>query len=112
MVLNQNSLRKILFDIIEMTPDRLREVDGIGPVRAASILAARAEQKAGRSEAGTPYRRHRGATPRHAGGEARGGGGVGQAMNFDYRRDIGILISAIVFLIVTYFLTRWLADGS
>ena len=34
-----------VFDIIEATPDRLREVDGIGPVRAASILAAWAEQK-------------------------------------------------------------------
>jgi NAD-dependent DNA ligase len=27
-----------VFDVIEATPDRLREVDGIGPVRAASIL--------------------------------------------------------------------------
>src|SRR5438105_9500284 len=35
-----------VFDVIEATPDRLREVDGIGPVRAASILAASAEQKA------------------------------------------------------------------
>src|SRR5499425_3130589 len=35
-----------VFDIIETNPDRLREVDGIGPVRAASILAAWAEQKA------------------------------------------------------------------
>jgi exodeoxyribonuclease V alpha subunit len=35
-----------VFDIIEATPDRLREVDGIGPVRAASILAAWEEQKA------------------------------------------------------------------
>jgi exodeoxyribonuclease V alpha subunit len=35
-----------VFDIIETTPDRLREVDGVGPVRAASILAAWAEQKA------------------------------------------------------------------
>src|SRR6202023_1904176 len=35
-----------VFDIIETTPDRLREVDGIGPVRGASILAAWAEQKA------------------------------------------------------------------
>src|SRR5689334_17496145 len=35
-----------VFDIIEATPDRLREVDGIGPVRAASILSAWAEQKA------------------------------------------------------------------
>jgi exodeoxyribonuclease V alpha subunit len=32
--------------VIEATPNRLREVDGIGPVRAASILAAWAEQKA------------------------------------------------------------------
>ncbi len=35
-----------VFDVIESAPDRLREVDGIGPVRAASILAAWAEQKA------------------------------------------------------------------
>src|ERR1700690_15054 len=35
-----------VFDVIEATPDRLREVDGIGPVRTASILAAWAEQKA------------------------------------------------------------------
>jgi exodeoxyribonuclease V alpha subunit len=35
-----------VFDIIEVTPGRLREVDGIGPVRAASILSAWAEQKA------------------------------------------------------------------
>ena len=35
-----------VFDIIETSPDRLREVDGIGLVRAASILAAWAEQKA------------------------------------------------------------------
>src|ERR1700719_3663577 len=35
-----------VFDIIEAAPDRLREVDGIGPVRGASILAAWAEQKA------------------------------------------------------------------
>jgi exodeoxyribonuclease V alpha subunit len=34
-----------VFEIIEETPDRLQEVDGIGPVRAASILAAWAEQK-------------------------------------------------------------------
>src|SRR6187397_2654036 len=34
-----------VFDVIETTPDRLREVDGIGPVRAASILAAWIEQK-------------------------------------------------------------------
>jgi exodeoxyribonuclease V alpha subunit len=35
-----------VFDVIETRPDRLREIDGIGPVRAASILAAWAEQKA------------------------------------------------------------------
>jgi exodeoxyribonuclease V alpha subunit len=35
-----------VFDVIEVAPDRLREVDGIGPVRAASILASWAEQKA------------------------------------------------------------------
>ena len=35
-----------VFEIIEASPNRLREVDGIGPVRAASILAAWAEQKA------------------------------------------------------------------
>jgi exodeoxyribonuclease V alpha subunit len=35
-----------VFEIIEVTPDRLQEVGGIGPVRAASILAAWAEQKA------------------------------------------------------------------
>src|SRR6187455_1542341 len=34
-----------VFDIIEATPDRLREVDGIGPVRAARITGAWAEQK-------------------------------------------------------------------
>jgi len=35
-----------VFDVIETAPDRLREVAGIGPVRAAGILAAWAEQKA------------------------------------------------------------------
>jgi exodeoxyribonuclease V alpha subunit len=35
-----------VFDVIESTPDRLREVNGIGPVRAAGIVAAWAEQKA------------------------------------------------------------------
>ena len=35
-----------VFEVIEATPARLREVDGIGPVRAASIVAAWAEQKA------------------------------------------------------------------
>ena len=35
-----------VFDIIEATPDRLREVNGIGRVRASRITAAWAEQKA------------------------------------------------------------------
>ncbi len=35
-----------VFDIIEAEPDRLREVDGIGLVRAGRITAAWAEQKA------------------------------------------------------------------
>ena len=35
-----------VFDVFEATPDRLSEVDGIRPVRAASILAAWAERKA------------------------------------------------------------------
>jgi exodeoxyribonuclease V alpha subunit len=34
-----------VFDVIEAEPGRLREVDGIGPVRAAGIVAAWAEQK-------------------------------------------------------------------
>jgi exodeoxyribonuclease V alpha subunit len=34
-----------VFDVIEAEPDRLREVDGIGPVRASRIAAAWAEQK-------------------------------------------------------------------
>jgi exodeoxyribonuclease V alpha subunit len=34
-----------VFDVIEAEPDRLREVDGIGPVRAGRIIAAWAEQK-------------------------------------------------------------------
>ncbi|WP_408863372.1 ATP-dependent RecD-like DNA helicase [Acidiphilium acidophilum] len=34
-----------VFDIIEVEPDRLREVAGIGPVRAARIVSAWAEQK-------------------------------------------------------------------
>src|ERR671919_3100162 len=34
-----------VFDVIETAPARLREVDGIGPVRAARITAAWAEQK-------------------------------------------------------------------
>jgi exodeoxyribonuclease V alpha subunit len=35
-----------VFDVIEAEPDRLREVDGIGAVRAARITAAWSEQKA------------------------------------------------------------------
>ena len=35
-----------VFDVIEAIPERLREVDGIGPIRAARILTAWAEQKA------------------------------------------------------------------
>jgi exodeoxyribonuclease V alpha subunit len=34
-----------VFDVIEAEPDRLREVDGIGPVRANRIAVAWAEQK-------------------------------------------------------------------
>src|SRR5713226_1302313 len=34
-----------VFDVIEAQPDRLREVDGIGPVRAGRITVAWAEQK-------------------------------------------------------------------
>jgi exodeoxyribonuclease V alpha subunit len=34
-----------VFDVIEAEPDRLREVDGIGPVRASRIAGAWAEQK-------------------------------------------------------------------
>jgi exodeoxyribonuclease V alpha subunit len=34
-----------VFDVIEAEPDRLREVDGIGPMRASRVAAAWAEQK-------------------------------------------------------------------
>ncbi len=34
-----------MFDVIEADPGRLREVEGIGPVRAARIAAGWAEQK-------------------------------------------------------------------
>jgi exodeoxyribonuclease V alpha subunit len=40
------ALGEKVFDVIEATPDRLREVKGIGPARAVSILSAWAEQKA------------------------------------------------------------------
>ena len=39
------SFKDTVFDVIENEPDRLREVDGIGPVRADRITAAWAEQK-------------------------------------------------------------------
>ncbi|MGP3698183.1 helix-hairpin-helix domain-containing protein [Rhodobacter sp. NSM] len=39
---------KEVFDIIEAAPDRLREVGGIGPPRAAKIIAGWADQKATR----------------------------------------------------------------
>ena len=42
-----------VFDIIEEFPHRLKEVDGIGPVRAASILSAWTEQKAVRENSCT-----------------------------------------------------------
>src|SRR5215470_5117518 len=35
-----------VFDVIEATPERLQELDGIGPTRAARIVEAWAEQKA------------------------------------------------------------------
>jgi exodeoxyribonuclease V alpha subunit len=44
-----NAFGEKVFDIIEAEPDRLREVDGIGPVRAQRITAAWAEQKIARS---------------------------------------------------------------
>ncbi|MCE6957528.1 AAA family ATPase, partial [Cereibacter sphaeroides] len=37
---------KEVFDIIEAAPERLREVGGIGPLRAAKIIAGWADQKA------------------------------------------------------------------
>src|SRR5215472_7682167 len=40
-----NAFSEKVFDVIETEPDRLREVDGIGPVRAGRIIAAWAEQK-------------------------------------------------------------------
>ena len=36
---------KDVFDIIEANPERLREVEGIGPMRAAKIASAWADQK-------------------------------------------------------------------
>src|SRR5512134_1137851 len=40
------AFREQVFDVIEQTPARLKEVDGIGPKRADSIVAAWADQKA------------------------------------------------------------------
>ena len=40
-----NAFGKDVFDIIEESPDRLREVAGIGPMRAAKITAGWADQK-------------------------------------------------------------------
>ncbi len=39
------SFGEVVFEVIEADPDRLREVEGIGPVRAARIAAGWAEQK-------------------------------------------------------------------
>ena len=49
-----------VFDIIEQTPERLQEVDGIGPKRAKSIVTAWAGQKAIREIMifSRPRRRH------------------------------------------------------
>ena len=41
------SFGETVFDVIEAAPERLRQVDGIGPIRAARILTAWAEQKVG-----------------------------------------------------------------
>jgi exodeoxyribonuclease V alpha subunit len=38
--------REQVFEVIEQTPERLREIDGIGPKRAENIVAAWADQKA------------------------------------------------------------------
>jgi exodeoxyribonuclease V alpha subunit len=40
------TFRELVFDVIEQTPERLQEVNGIGPRRAESIVAAWADQKA------------------------------------------------------------------
>ena len=40
------AFREQVFDVIEQKPERLQEVDGIGPKRADSIVAAWADQKA------------------------------------------------------------------
>jgi exodeoxyribonuclease V alpha subunit len=43
-----------VFDVIEAEPDRLREVDGIGPVRASRIAVAWAVQKVVPGDHGVP----------------------------------------------------------
>src|SRR5512132_1522507 len=40
------AFKEQVFDVIEQTPQRLQEVDGIGPKRAESMVAAWADQKA------------------------------------------------------------------
>ena len=45
-----------VFDVIEDEPERLREVEGIGPVRAGRITGAWAEQKVVRGDHGVPAR--------------------------------------------------------
>jgi len=40
-----NTFGRNVFDIIETTPERLREIDGIGPIRAKKITKAWADQK-------------------------------------------------------------------
>jgi exodeoxyribonuclease V alpha subunit len=42
------AFREKVFEVIETAPERLREVEGIGPLRAARITAAWAEQKIAR----------------------------------------------------------------
>ncbi len=55
-----------VFDVIETQPGRLREVDGMGPVRANGIVAAWAEQKVVREIMGFLHR-HGVGTPRRVG---------------------------------------------
>ena len=54
-----------VFDTIEAEPERLREVTGIGPVRARRITDAWAEQNVVREIMVTGTLRHRGATEGH-----------------------------------------------
>ncbi len=41
-----DAFREAVFEVIEQTPDKLKEIDGIGPVRAKRIAAGWADQKA------------------------------------------------------------------